>query len=142
MTVPAEHPLLVCVYYRVAAADAQRAISAAREFQRTLPAHVAPADAQVLLRFELPNVAAPPDPVSAPVSARSLAPSSSTPAALSAADATLMETYRLALPAPAGSPAADAALRAFLAALDIASTSIAGLLRSTRHVELFAPCVS
>ena len=143
---PDEHPLLVCVYYRVASADAGSVIPAVREFQRTLHGHVGLVDVQVLLRFELPNVAA----SAAPVSARSPAPSSGTPTASSraatpptpAADATLMETYRLALPAPAGSPAADAAVHAFLAALDDAASRIAGLLRSARHIELFAPCAS
>src|SRR5471032_2540515 len=99
--------LLVCVHYRVAAADADRVISVVREFQRTLHGHVGLAEAQVLLRFELPNAAAPAD----PVSPRSSAPISDASAVLQPiqsdfapptpdADATLMETYRLTLPAP------------------------------------------
>ena len=56
------------------------------------------------------------------------------------ADATVMETYRLALPAAAGAEA-DAVVRAFLDTLESASSPLASLLRGARHVELFAPCV-
>jgi hypothetical protein len=56
------------------------------------------------------------------------------------AEATVMETYRLSL--PAAGAAADAALREFLATLETASKHHAGLLRGDRHVELFAPCAS
>jgi len=116
---------LVCVYYRVAAADAGRAKSAVREFQRGLLERVPALEAQTLLRFGLtmPDAdasAPPPD----------------------GDDATLMETYRLPLPGDPGSTAAQAALRQFLHTLEAASQGLAGLLRGARHVELFAPCVS
>jgi hypothetical protein len=144
-----EHSLLVCIYYRVAAGDAERAISAVREFQRTLHGHVGLIDAQVLLRCGLPNDAAAPDPVSlrpsAPFSDAPAAhqpPTSGTTPPAPDTDATLMETYRLALPAPAGSLDADAAVRMFLAALDACAGAVTGFLRSTRHIELFAPCAS
>ncbi len=128
------HSLLVCIYYRVAAADAERTILAVREFQRTLAGHVGLSGSEVLLRFGLPNAATAPDPVPA---------SSSVPVPdVPDADATLMETYRLALPAPAGSPRADAAVAAFLAALEARAAAVLSLVRGTRHVELFAPCAS
>jgi hypothetical protein len=137
--------MLVCVYYRVARGDAARAIAVVREFQRTLDAHVALREAQVLLRFGLP----PADVSPAPVPHRSSAPLSGTPTPDAAADATtvdadatLMETYRLALPDAAGTVRADAAVRAFLAALEGSAGPLAAVARSPRHVELFAPCAS
>jgi hypothetical protein len=131
--------MLVCVYYRVAAGDSQRVISAVREFQRTLPDSGHADEAEVLLRCDLP-------PPAAPATSPDARPASSPPHAPSAdnvdagADATVMETYRLRLP-QAGTDA-DAAVRQFLALLETASSPIAGLLRSARHVELFAPCAS
>jgi len=116
--------VLVCVYYRVAAADAARANTGVREFQRGLAARIPAMVAESLLRFDL---TAPPRP------ADDASPSH---------DATLMETYRLPVPGAPGSPAADAALARFLSMLDAAAAPLAGLLRGTRHVELFAPCVS
>lgn len=131
--------MLVCVYYRVAAGDSQRVISAVREFQRTLPAGVHAGEAEVLLRCDLP-----PHPVpDSPPDARS--PSTPSHASLDpavdpGADATVMETYRLRLPAARAD--AEAAVREFLAALETAASPIAGLLRGARHVELFSPCAS
>jgi hypothetical protein len=127
--------MLVCIYYRVAAGDSQRVISGVREFQRTLPAASGAHSAEVLLRCDLPapaSLASPPD-----VRAPAVPP----PAASAdpGADATVMETYRLEL--PAAGAAADDALRAFLARLETASLPHASLLRGARHVELFAPCV-
>jgi len=116
--------VLVCVYFRVAAADAARANAQVREFQRGLAGRMPAMAAESLLRFDLSAPARPPDDPPA------------------SADATLMETYRLHLPGPPGSPAADAALGRFLNMLDTAAAPLAGLLRGTRHVELFAPCVS
>jgi hypothetical protein len=127
---------LVCVYYRVARADAPRVISEVREFQRTLGPAGGVNSTEVLLRFDLPS----------PASLASLpdarAPSfhpAEPPVADPGADATVMETYRLSLP-PAGGPQADAAVRDFLSSLETASAPLAGLLRGARHVELFAPC--
>jgi hypothetical protein len=129
--------LLVCVYYRVANADSQRVISGVREFQRTLGPGGGANSAQVLLRCDLPS---PASTASLP-DARAPSPHPAEPPAVDpGADATVMETYRLSLP-PAG-PDADAALRAFLAALETAAQPHARLLRGARHVELFAPCAS
>jgi hypothetical protein len=129
--------LLVCVYYRVANADAGRVISAVREFHRTLrPGHDVNS-AEVLLRCDLPSpVSITPLPDARAPSRHPTEPS----AADSGADATVMETYRLSLPL-AGADA-DAALRAFLAMLETASQPHADRLRGARHVELFAPCAS
>ena len=129
--------LLVCIYYRVANADAARVISGVREFHRTLPPATGVNSAEVLLRFDLPSsvsIAPLPDaraPSRHPADSSAVDPD---------ADATVMETYRLCLPA-AGAEA-DAALRAFLAALETASQPHARLLRGARHVELFRPCAS
>lgn len=122
--------VLVCVYYRVAAADAPRANTAVREFQRELLERVPALRAETLLRFDLPTAAPLPDAPAAPEPPHA------------DADATLMETYRLPAPDAPGSAAADAALRQFLHTLETASRGLAGLLRGSRHVELFAPCVS
>ena len=134
---PRATEMLVCVYYRVAAGDSQRVISAVREFQRTLPSRGGPHQAQVLLRFDLPSPAplvAPPD--DRPESRHDpLAPGPPDPDA----DATVMETYRLALPL-AGGPETDTVVRTFLATLEAAFAPHAGVLRGARHVELFAPC--
>jgi len=129
--------LLVCVYYRVANADAGRVISNVREFHRTLgPGHRVNS-AQVLLRCDLPSPASiAPLPDARAPSRHPIEPSAADPGA----DATVMETYRLSLPT-AGAEA-DAALRAFLATLETASQPHGGLLRGARHVELFAPCAS
>jgi len=133
--------LLVCVYYSVARADAPRVIQAVREFQRTLPAGVGACRAQVLLRCDLPSAAPSPDAPTTPSTSKP-APAASSRAGGRDADATVMETYQLALPAPAGHPVADRAARAFLDQLGAAASVLAGLLRSDRHVELFAPCAS
>jgi hypothetical protein len=117
--------MLICVYYRVAAGDSQRVISGVREFQRTLPAGSGVKSASL------------PDARTASI------PSHDPPSDArveSGADATVMETYRLALPAAAG-PDADTVVRAFLATLATAARPLAGALRGARHVELFAPCV-
>ena len=93
----------------------------------------------MLLRCDLPStphLATPPDARPA-VPAIDPDPAAADPGA----DATVMETYRLALPAAAGADA-DAAVRAFLALLETASPPHASLLRGARHVELFAPCAS
>ncbi len=134
--------MLVCVYYRVAAGDSQRVIAGVREFQRTLPESGGAQGAQVLLRCDLPSASSP---VSLPDARTSSVPSHDPPSGADArvdpgADATVMETYRLPLPAAAG-PSADAVVRSFLATLETASRPIASLLRGARHVELFAPCV-
>jgi hypothetical protein len=128
--------LLVCVYYRVADADAPRVISGVREFQRTLHPAGGVEAAQVLLRCDLPS------PASTASSPDARAPSlhpAEPPADACGADATVMETYQLSLPA-AGRDA-QGVLRAFLATLETASLPHAALLRGARHVELFAPCV-
>jgi hypothetical protein len=127
---------LVCVYFRVAAADLDRAIQAVREFQRTLAAVDGAVAAQVLLRCAQPRDGTSP---ARPAVARQ-ATADASPAASSSgagvdpdAEHTLMETYTLA-------PGADAP--AFLAALEAAAAAIAGLVRGARHVELFSPCAS
>ena len=134
--------MLVCVYYRVAACDSQRVISGVREFQRTLRQSSGVNEAEVLLRCALPSPlspASPPD--DRPASLHDNEPPAGVDALVDPdADATVMETYRLALP-PAGPPA-DAVVRAFLASLDSAFAPHASLLRGARHVELFAPCAS
>jgi hypothetical protein len=135
--------MLVCVYYRVAAGDSQRVISAVREFQRTLPDSGHADEGEVLLRCDLPPPAATatsPDarPASSPTHAPPVDPADA--GADAAVDATVMETYRLRLPL-AGTDA-DAAVRDFLALLETASSPFASLLRGARHVELFSPCAS
>ncbi len=130
--------MLVCVYYRVAAGDAPRVISEVREFQRTLRPATLADGAQVLLRCDLPLQASP----LPPPDDRAAAVPSQPPDRLDPdADATVMETYRLPLPAAAG-PDADAVVRAFLGTLETATQPIAAFLRGARHVELFAPCAS
>jgi len=138
--------LLVCVYYKVAAADLERAIATVREFQRTLAAVAGATDAQVLLRFAPPR-----DDASSARSNDNEPPTADAAHADPPSDAraepdrepTLMETYSLPLPAgDAGDPAPQAAARAFLAALDAAAAPLAGLLRGARHIELFRPCAS
>ena len=134
--------MLVCVYYRVAAADSQRVISTVREFQRTLQQGGRVDEVEVLLRCDLPSTASPAShPDAPPVSVPSLDP----PAGRDARDpvgmdATVMETYRLSC-AVAGANA-SAAMNTFLATLEVAAAPLAGLLRGTRHVELFVPCAS
>ena len=131
--------MLVCVYYRVAACDSQRVISAVREFQRTLRQGNGVDEAEVLLRCALPSLVSP---ASLPDERPELPSTNEPPPGLDpAADATVMEAYRLALPAAAG-PEADATVRAFLATLETAFAPHASLLRGARHVELFAPCAS
>lgn len=135
--------MLVCVYYRVAAGDSQRVISAVREFQRTLPDSGHADEAEVLLRCDLPP---PPAPATSPDARPASSPTHAPPVdpvdagADAAVDATVMETYRLRLPL-AGTDA-DAAVRDFLALLETASSPFASLLRGARHVELFTPCAS
>lgn len=129
--------MLVCVYYRVAGGDSQRVISAVREFQRTLRESARADAVEVLLRCDLPPHRPPASPPDARPDSATLHAPADDPAVDAAGDATVMETYRLRLP-DAG---ADLALRDFLAALEAASSPLAGLLRGTRHVELFAPCV-
>jgi hypothetical protein len=133
--------LLVCVYYRVAAGDSPRVISTVREFQRTLQDSDGVEGVEVLLRCGLTpeaSSAAPPD--ARTPSVRSLDPPPGPDARVDrGADATVMETYRLALPAAAGSQA-DAVVRAFLDMLEAAALPLAGLVRGARHVELFSPC--
>ncbi len=133
--------MLVCVYYRVAAGDSQRVISAVREFQRTLRQSSGAKEAQVLLRCDLPSQVSPaPLPDDRTASPHDTEPPPGVDAPVDpAADATLMETYRLCLPL-AGGAEADATVRDFLARLEAASAPHAPLLRGARHVELFAPC--
>ena len=133
--------MLVCVYYRVAACDSQRVISDVREFQRTLRQGRGAMEAQVLLRCGLPS---PLSPASPPDDRTASLHATEPPAGLDdpvdpAADATVMETYRLPLPAARG-PEADTAVRAFLDTLETAFLPLASLLRGARHVELFSPC--
>ena len=134
--------MLVCVYYRVAAGDSHRVISGVREFQRTLQDSGGVNEVEVLLRCDLPSsasLASPPD--ARTPSVQDLDPPSGLDARVDpGADATVMETYRLDLPAAAG-PDADAVVRAFLDTLASASSPLASLVRGARHVELFAPCV-
>jgi hypothetical protein len=140
--------MLICVYYRVAGGDSQRVISGVREFQRTLLQGSEVKSAEVLLRCDLPLPASinfSDTPASLPDARTASIPSHDPPSDADArvapgADATVMETYRLALPAAAG-PDADAVVRAFLATLGAAAQPLAGALRGARHVELFAPCV-
>lgn len=134
--------LLVCVWYKVASADAARAIAGVREFQRTLPGGVAATGAQVLLRCALPTAGLPAAGRNAPSPPADHASSDLRPSAPPDPESTLMETYRLRLPAPAGSPAAEAATHAFLRALEAAAAPLAPMVRGGRHVELFAPCAS
>ena len=131
--------MLVCVYYRVAAGDRGRVISGVREFQRTLRQSSGVEDAQVLLRCDLPSAVSPASlPDDRTASPHDLEPAADAPVD-AAADATVMETYRLALP-PAGGRGSDTVVRAFLTSLEAAFAPHAGLLRGARHVELFAPC--
>jgi hypothetical protein len=140
--------MLICVYYRVAAGDSRRVISGVREFQRTLLQGSGANSAEVLLRCDLPSpaclafsVPSASLPDARTASIPSLDPPSDTDARVEpGADATVMETYRLPLPAAAG-PDTDAVVRAFLATLEAAALPLAGALRGARHVELFAPCV-
>ncbi len=118
--------MLVCVYYRVAASDAPRVISAVRELQRTLRLDACLEEAEVLIRCPLPSTAPPAEPADDP--------SPEPPASL---EATVMETYRLA-----AGPATDPKVGAFLATLAAAALPLAGMLHGDRHVELFAPCAS
>ena len=126
--------MLVCVYYRVAGNDSQRVISAVREFQRTLRQSGRADEVEVLLRCDLPSH----QPAATPPDARPDSIPPHDPADDAGADATVMETYRLSLPA---GTQAEPALRDFLAELETAASPLAGLLRGARHVELFAPCV-
>ena len=131
--------MLVCVYYRVATGDSGRVISGVREFQRTLRPGSGVEDAQVLLRCDLPSAVSPAslpdDRTDSPHD-----PGSAADAPVdAAADATVMETYRIALP-PAGGRESDTVLRAFLIMRETAFAPHASLLRGARHVELFAPC--
>ena len=133
--------LLVCVYYRVAASDSGRVISGVREFQRTLRPGSGVEEAQVLLRCDLPS---PVSPASLPddriASLHEPGPAAGADAPVdAAADATVMETYRLALPL-AGGRESDTVVRAFLTMLETAFAPHASLMRGARHVELFAPC--
>ncbi len=135
--------MLVCVYYRVSAGDSRRVISGVREFQRTLRQSSGVNEAEVLLRCDLPSSESSPAPLhdARTPSVRSHDPPPGRDARVDAgADATVMETYRLDLPAAAGADV-DAVVRAFLDNLHAASLPLAGLLRGARHVELFAPCV-
>jgi len=127
------------VYYRVGMADAPLAIDRVRDIQRTLRGRFAVMEAEVLVRCAVsggePQVAAPTDTAAA----------SNAPDALVAADATLMETYRLPLPARAdriGGPLADPGAARFLQALETAAAPLAPLLRGARHVEVFTTCAS
>ena len=138
--------MLVCVYYRVAADDSRRVISTVREFQRTLRQGGDVHEAQVLLRCDLPSPVSFASAASLPDARTASVPPLDPPTGhdarvAPAADATVMETYRLPQPACAG-PDPDAALRAFLATLETAAAPLASLLRGARHVELFAPCAS
>jgi hypothetical protein len=135
--------LLACVYYKVAAADLERAISTVREFQRTLPALAGAAGAQVLLRCALPRDDASSTRSNASQSPTEHASSAATPSGAAVAqdaEHTLMETYTL--PLPADPAAAAAAVAAFLAALDRAAAPLAAVVRGARHTELFRPCAS
>ena len=135
--------MLVCIYYRVAAGDSQRVISDVREFQRTLRPSSGAIEAEVLLRCDLPSQASSvPLPDDRPASPVTFEPPAGRDVPVDpAADATVMETYRLPLPAAAG-PEADAVVRAFLASLDSAFAPHASLLRGARHVDLSPPCAS
>ncbi len=132
--------MLVCVYYRVAACDSQRVISGVREFQRTLRQSKGVNEAEVLLRCALPSPISPASlPDARPASLHDCEPPAGVDVPVDPeADATVMETYRL--PLPAAGPEADAVVRAFLATLESAFAPHASLLRGARHVELFAPC--
>jgi hypothetical protein len=139
MTMPASgaDQLLVCVYYRVGRGQVDAAIARVRDIQRTLAAGFEGLQAQVLVRCELR---------ADPSSAAPRAPGAS-PARAAAADDTLMETYRLPLPADAARASRGGAIDApeaerLLQALDAAASSLAPLLAGARHVEVFLPCAS
>lgn len=135
--------MLVCVYYRIDAGDSQQVISTVREFQRTLRQGSGVMEAEVLIRCDLPSAASLDSlPDAPPVSVLSLDPPTDRDAPVAAgAEATVMETYHLNLTAAATGDA-EAAVRAFLATLAAVAEPLGGSLRGTRHVELFAPCVS
>jgi hypothetical protein len=134
---PAAPEVLVCVYYRVGRADTALAIPRVRDIQRTLAGRFDGLQAQVLVRCEAragPTPDAPRDP-GAP------------PAPAPAADDTVMETYRLPLPAETARPSLGAACDApeaarLLRELEAASAALAPLLHGARHVEVFMPCAS
>jgi hypothetical protein len=136
---PDRAELLICVYYRVAKADAGRATSRVRDFQRTLRERFAGLEAEVLVRCAVSP--------GEPPAAAATDSASNAPEAPAATDATLMETYRLPLSERADCPVnggtlADAGARRFLRALADAAATLTPLQRGARHVELFTPCAS
>jgi hypothetical protein len=134
---PQAAELLVCVYYRVAGGDTASAIARVRDIQRTLADRFDGLKAEVLVRCEARAGLSPP--------AQRDSGASSAPAP--AADDTLMETYRLPLPADPARPSPGTAIDApeaarLLGALESACAPLAPLLRGARHVEVFMPCAS
>jgi hypothetical protein len=118
--------VLVCVYYRVADADRDAAIAAARDIQRALADEGPRFASELLLRSEHPSTGQPAMETSPPATTSPVRPTEST----------LMETYRF--DARTGEPP----LAAFLARLADRARTLSPLLRSDRHVEVFRPCVS
>lgn len=115
---------LVCVYYRVAAADLDAVIAAVRDIQRGITAREPGAAAELLVRSAHPSTG----------DADRGAPAGRTPS--TTADPTLMETYRL------DARTAGPRLEAFLAMLAGRMQVLAPRLRGERHVEVFLPCAS
>ena len=114
--VPAVTEFLVCVYYRVAADALDAVIDAVRDIQRGIARDASE------VRTEL--------------HVRSAQPVTGTPSGAPDADATLMETYRLA------ERASEPRLAAFLDLLADRMQPLAPRVHGIRHVEVFRPCVS
>jgi len=129
---PMPPPVLVCVYYRVAAAQVARANAIVREFQRNLAGRWPALDPQLLVRLAVPAPDSSPD-----------VPSAANPASVAEpGEVTLMETYRLPVRTALGTPAAEAILREFLHDLEAVAGPVTGLSSGMRHLELFSPCAS
>ena len=121
---PAVTDCLVCVYYKVGAADLDAVIATVRDIQRGITARDPGVTAELLLRSAHPSTGD-----GAPAASTGHPPPTT-------ADPTLMETYRL--------DARTAGLRpdAFLATLAGHMQVLGPRLRGERHVEVFLPCAS
>ena len=130
---------LVCVYYRVDVADLPIAIALVRDFQRILRERFAGLVTEVLVRCEARPAAE--------IAAVTPGSEATSRATTQAADATLMETYRLPPPAasaarPVRVPPAPPVASGLLLALGTEAAPLAPLLHGPRHVEVFTPCAS